>query len=218
MFVSDSRVNAYTSQNLHDLRQILDIKLKQWPDEVLHRHTNVLAIVVGMSVKMERDLPPARRIADIDREFRLPAQKLLRSIRNRDRAKEFYQPWGAFREYNIAALDKALASFVARTNRHVKLLKTRSEKGKLPHSELKDHFIYHLACLSEYLKHDFEPSRNDSEHKGFGELARILGAPLFGRGSTFNYAVRKHVDNWNWAKRNWKEIFPARRIQSKATG
>ncbi len=206
-FEKRDRTHAYSHTDLADLRKLLFLKKGSWPDRRLHRHTDALAILVGLPVRLERKMTAGKRCTDLTERFLKPAQLILDAMVDPEREHEFGVPWSKYKGFDMNAFRKQLATFIRRTRSQIDLIRREAKKGKPWDSDLKDHFMDQLACLCEYLNHDFEPTRNDDLHKGFRGIADLLGTPLFppvksGDPANFRAALRKHVDHWNRAKRD----------------
>jgi len=165
------------------------------------------AVFVGLAVRSERQKPTRDRINELTGRLLEIAKDLDTSIADRDVAREFLQPWGGYREFDIDSFKKHLAEFIRCSERHLDALKRRGTKGKPWNSDLKVFFIDTVSILCEYIDNDFEPRRGlKSSSSQLNDVANLLGPALFEPDSQqgtahFDGAIRDLVDRWNYNKR-----------------
>jgi hypothetical protein len=191
--------HAYSESEIGELRDILKASSIEWPDHRLHRHTDEFAFYVGWWIRVERPNPPGERITQVKCQLLKPAKDLSDSISEHDLSREFMQPWGGYREFNIESFKKALEQFIGATNRHLQELKHTSKKGKSADSDLIRHFVYAVSMLCEVINKDFEPRRGTKRPSAskFYKVATLLWPALFQGPPRLQGAIRKFVDRWN---------------------
>lgn len=198
--------HAYTANEIASLRDILDLSGEIWSDETLHRHTDELAVFVGLRVRSEVPKPISERRESIE-EVVSQAKLLQSSLERGDLSWELFQ---SKTESNVDRMSSELPMFIEGLTQHCSRLKDLRQKGKKWDSDLKYYFVEMVTKLCEYLNSDFEPSRNMQEDgPGFSQFAdavQLLSGPIFdhnpgGSAPKFSGATREIVDSWNENKR-----------------
>jgi hypothetical protein len=208
VFEQRDETHAYNDADLENIRKQLKLNSNSCPDSVLHRHTDALAAMVALAVRVHRvqtsetgenhRLTPAERIADIERHFLVPATLLLSGLEGEDRFKEFSAFWHGYDGFDDDRFREQLTSFIRHTQQHINTMRQHVEKGQPWDAGMGDWFVNLVCALCEYFSHEFKPSRSASGDKGFELIVKTLAAPLFPEPRSFHSAVRSHVENWNY--------------------
>jgi hypothetical protein len=202
--------HVYTAKQIDQLRKLLGASEREWPDDKLFRETDLLAAMMGFHIARDPQKTISKRIADIQKNILIASEELLGRIEDKEYAVEFSFHWGGYAKFEPETLCKQLRQFIVKTNKHIESLRKESRRGRSWDSGLKDHFVDLVSMLCEYIDPNFEPHRNVQEGSEnvsqFGGAIDLLGPTLFrhyrsNQKPQFHGAIRRAVDNWNYAKR-----------------
>jgi hypothetical protein len=205
--------HAYSPKDIQTLRDLLDLSKDQWPDAAIHRHTDEVAVLIGMALGVARPATGKAYVNLVRREMLRPAMTFLKALTNVEFEREYLQPWTPLRRLDRDQLIMQVQNYVEAVDDHIGQIAAASRKGKVWDSELKDQFVEYVDILCEYFDHDFEPARamdlGHDDHR-FGEAVRLLASPLRwgnerGKDIHFDGAIRKRVDQWNEGLRQLDE-------------
>lgn len=202
------------------MRRILDLDEAEWPDHMLHEHTDGLVVLIGWSLLLTRQENSKARLQRLRRKLLNPTNKFLEALMNDDLGREYLQDRLPLSEVGRDALIEQVTAFKTTVERHIEAIENSSRKGKAWDSDLKDQFVTYVDWLCEFLNHDIEPKRavddGTEDHSQFGKCVYLLARPLKWReaqGSDvkFDGVIRKHVDEWRQAVRLTIEQLEAER-------
>ena len=121
--------------------------------------SKAFAVLVGLHIRMERQIEPAKRVLDINSRLVQPAETLLKTLRDADFSKEFTASWGgALGNVDTDPLIDVLENLLNQARQHIAKIKATGKRGKSWDSDLKDHFIDMVAILCEFIDRKFEPT------------------------------------------------------------
>lgn len=212
--------HAYNRQTLNHLRRLLDLDEAQFPDEVLHEHTDALVVLIGRALIVTMAETTKERLQRLHGKLLAPTEKFLAALQNDDLAREFLHDDLPLDEEKREEILGHIKAFKASVEAHIAQIKSRSRKGKSWDSEAKDRFVTYVDWLCEFLNPSLEPRRavdaGSEDHSQFGKCVYLLAEPLkWGdkRGSEikFDGAIRKHVDEWKEAVRKTIQELEAER-------
>lgn len=204
--------HAYNQDDLSDLRKILGLSDVDWPDELLHRHTDELAIFIGMPLQVARAETSKPYLALLQQKLLSPTNAFLGTLEDSELDCEYIQPWTPLKTINRQTLIDEVSKFKTTIEQHMAVISDSGQKGKSWDSELKDHFLRGVDYLCEYLNNHVEPKRKSDngyeDHSQFGKCVILFARPIKwgskqGSEITFDGAIRKYVDNYNAAIRKW---------------
>ncbi len=164
-----------------------------------HRWTDEFAAYVGFSVRAESSKNLKQRLKRIQNVARL-AERLTKALSNDDLIAECRVRGGSLRTQKIQKIASSISSLVKDFELHIEKVKAKSGRGKKWDSGLRHHHVYMTALLCEFIDHTFEPARN-GDNSALLQAAELLAEPIFEPGTKFSGAARKHIDDWNSAKR-----------------
>lgn len=217
---SPSGDHAYDGQTLAQLRRLLDLDEAQFPDEVLHDHTDALVVLIGRALIVTKAETTKERLKRLRGKLLAPTEKFLAALQDEDLAREFLHDDLPLDEENREEVLGQVEAFKESVKAHMAQIKSRSRKGKSWDSEAKDRFVTYVDWLCEFLNPSLEPRRavdaGSEDHSQFGKCVYLLAEPLkWGdkRGSEikFDGAIRKHVDEWQVALRKTIQELEAER-------
>jgi hypothetical protein len=191
--------HAYSKGEIAKLRKIFDdISSIDWPDHLLHRHTDEFALYVGWQIRREPTKPARERIREVTSQLCRPAESLLCAITKHDVSRELKLSWGGYRDFDIESFEQHLRQFINATDRHLQELKRTSRKGKPLDSDLKQLFVDTASMLCEVIDKNFEPQRGTKIASAkLEEVTNLLGPALFRGKMKYDGARRNLVDRWN---------------------
>lgn len=197
--------HAYSPKDIRALRGLLHLSEEEWPDVAIHRHTDEVAVLIGMALGVARPATGKAYANLIHKQMREPAVMFLEALTSAELEREYLQPWTSLRKFDRGQLIGLVQAYVEAVNDHIEQIAAASRKGKAWDSELKYQFVGYVDILCEYFDHDFEPARavdlGHDDHR-FGEAVRLLASPLRwgkerGKDIHFDGAIRRRVDEWN---------------------
>lgn len=212
--------HAYNKQTLNQLRRLLDLDDAQFPDEILHDHTDALVVLIGRALIVTKVETTKERLQNLHGKLLAPTEKFLAALQNDDLSREFLHDDLPLDEENREEVLGHVEAFKESVKAHMAQIKSRSRKGKSWDSEAKDRFVTYVDWLCEFLNPSLEPRRavdaGSEDHSQFGKCVYLLAEPLkWGdkRGSEikFDGAIRKHVDEWKEALRKTIQELEAER-------
>lgn len=198
--------HALSAHDVQQFRKTLRADAKEWPDARLHRHTDELILLVGMSLGVVSRKRSKEQLLVLEPKLHVPVERLLRALKDPDLEAEYLQPWSQLCIEERNGLVVALEKFKENVEKHIAQIKGASAQGKRWDSELKDHFVTYVSMLCEYINHDFLPSRSVDEGKEgysqFRDAVAILSKPLPWRENerdsvNFDHTIRMYMDRWN---------------------
>jgi hypothetical protein len=128
------------------------------------------------------------------------AERLTKALSNDDLIAECRVRGGSLRTQKIQKIASSISSLVKDFELHIEKVKAKSGRGKKWDSGLRHHHVYMTALLCEFIDHTFKPARN-GDYSALLQAAELLAEPIFEPGTKFSGAARKHIDDWNSAKR-----------------
>jgi hypothetical protein len=200
--------HAYSDKDLQDLRKILRLSEDDWPDDVLHRHTDEVVALIGLALFVARKDTGKNNVKRLENKLLSPAQKFLSALENPEFQLEFLQPWTPMKFNEKDELASSVRDFVEKLNDHIVRIRQSSKKGQSWDSELKDQFLQYVDILCEFLNPEIEPKRSvnegDEDHSQFGQCVYLLARTLKwgaekGKDIKFDGAIRKYVNMWHAA-------------------
>src|SRR5690348_3670533 len=85
--------HAYPADTIGELRRVLRISQLDFPDRLLRRHTDELAVIVGLYLRLENRLTSAQQASLMERKLLKPAKTLAEALDDFSLAPEFTRRW-----------------------------------------------------------------------------------------------------------------------------
>lgn len=195
--------HVYSVPELAEIRKLLNVRKKDWPDVRLQLQTDDLVSQFGSRLVFAPRKGRAARQQKLKVSVLEPANALLKGLDNEDIAKEFWNkprrlPISLYRQLRsqLQLLIKAVKQHATElewqmTPDRAKILSSRLGRKRLPKravrrpwdAKLKREFVYRVAVLCTDINPKVMPTRatkdgQESDTK-FTTILKILAAPLF---------------------------------------